>query len=153
MSIPPLRFAIHSRSVCSRCTECRPAPEKTASALASHRTTQVSRPDQAAPFQGASCRRSVTVVAVREIAIAVIARIETTESAVETAPEAAVKATPEAAVKATPEAAVKATPEAAVKAAPEAAAVKTTGLGSASADRRGQCESNDRSRQQQLTGS
>src|SRR5580704_14621087 len=88
------------------------------------------------PFQGASCRRSVTVVAVREIAIAVIARIETTEPAVEAAPEAAVEATPEAAVKATP----------------EAAAVKTTGLGSPSADRGGQRESNDRNRQQQLTG-
>jgi hypothetical protein len=75
-----------------------------------------------------------------------MARIETTEAAVEAAPEAAaVKAAPEAA-------AMKAAPEAAVKAAPESTAAKTAGLGSSSADRGSKRESNYRSRQQQLAG-
>jgi hypothetical protein len=47
----------------------------------------VSRPDQAAPFQGVSRRRSVTVVAIWEIAISVIAPIENTESTVKAAIE------------------------------------------------------------------
>src|SRR6516164_10839595 len=133
------------------CAECRPAPDKTSEARGLFRfgAGKPSRgircpgPEQAAPFQGASCRQSVTEVAVREIAIAVIPRIEN--------PETAVKATPEPAVKATPEPAVKAAPEPAVKTAPEPAA-KTAGLGSPGADRGGARESNDRSGQQQLTG-
>src|SRR4029077_8182666 len=106
-------------------------------APAGHRAASGVQPNQAAPFQGASCRRSVTVVAVRGIAISVIARIETTVSAVKAAPESAVKAAPN---------------PAAMKAAPESTAAKTAGLGSPSADRGSKRESNDRSRQQQLAG-
>ena len=91
ISILLLRFAIRlsdlpavgARSVALLRTRPVRLAVYSASALASHRAASgfQSRPDQAAPFQGASRRRSVTVIAVREIAIWVIARIENTESA------------------------------------------------------------------------
>jgi hypothetical protein len=63
-----------------------------------------------------------------------------------------VEAAPEPAVEAAPEPAAKTAPEPAMETATESAAAKTAGLGSPSANRGGERESNDRSRQQQLTG-
>src|SRR5262249_1369441 len=127
----------------------RPAPAKTSkarglfhtSALASHQAASGVQARRGCAVSGRKCRRSVSVVAVRGIAISVIARIKTTVSAVKAGPESAANAPSE-------RPAMKAAPKSLVKAAPESTAAKTAGLGSPSADRGSKRESNDRSRQQ-----